>query len=89
MSLNVHDVVLHNSMLDLGASHNLMPKGVVESLGLDITRPYKYLYYFDSKMVKCLGLINDMIVSLSKLPSKLVVMDVVMANIPPKFGILF
>ena len=39
MSLNMHDMVLHNAMLDLGASHNLMPKGVVESLGLEITRP--------------------------------------------------
>ena len=32
MSLNLHDMVLHNAMLDSGASHNLMPKGVVESL---------------------------------------------------------
>ena len=40
MSLNVHDMVLHNAMLDLGASHNLMPKGVVESLVLEITRCY-------------------------------------------------
>ena len=31
--LNVHDMVVHNAMLDSGASHNLMPKGVVESLG--------------------------------------------------------
>ena len=33
MSLNVHDMVLHNAMLDSSASHNLMPKGVVENLG--------------------------------------------------------
>ena len=87
MSLNVHDMMLHNAMLDLGASHNLMPKGVVESLGLEITRPYKDLYSFDSKRVKCLGLIKDMVVSLNKFPSKIVVMDVVVADIPPKFGI--
>ena len=88
MILNVHDMVLHNAMLDSGGSHNLMPKGVVEILGLEITRPYKDLYSFDSKRVKCLGLIKDMVVSLNKLPSKVVVMDVVMADIPPKFGIL-
>ena len=29
LSLNVHDMVVHNAMLDSGASHNLMPKGVV------------------------------------------------------------
>ena len=88
MTLNVHDMVLHNDVLDSGASHNLMTKGVVESLGLEITRTYKDLYYFDSKRVKCMGFIKDMVVSLNKLPSKTVVMDVVVADIPPKFGIL-
>ena len=48
LSLNVHDMVVHNAMLDLGASHNMISKGVVESLGLEVTRPYKYLYSFDS-----------------------------------------
>ena len=71
MSLNIHDMVLHNAMLDSEASHNLMPKGVVESLGLEITRPYKDLYSFDSKNVKCLGLIKDMVVSLNKCRLKL------------------
>ena len=73
-------------MLDSGASHNLMPKGVVEILGLEVTRPYKDLYSFDSRRVKCLGLIKDMAVTLNKLPSKTIVMDVVVADIPPKFG---
>ena len=52
LSLNVHDMAVHKAMLDSGASHNLMPKGVVESLGLEVTRPYKYLYSFDSRRVK-------------------------------------
>ena len=42
ISLNIHDVTLHNAMLDSRASHNLMPKVIMEELGLDITRPYKY-----------------------------------------------
>ena len=88
LSLNVHDMVVHNAMLDSGASHNLIPKGVVESLGLEVTRPYKDLYSFDSRRVKCLGLIKDMVVTLNKLPSKTIIMDVVVADIPPKFGVL-
>ena len=55
---------------------------------MEITRPYKDLYSFDSKRVKCLGLIKDMVVSLNKIPSKVVVMDVIIVDIPPKFGIL-
>jgi hypothetical protein len=38
--------------------------------------------------VKCLGLIKDLVVSLSQIPAKNMVMDVVVAHIPPKFGML-
>ena len=79
-------MVLHNVMLDSGASHNLMPRVVVESLGLEITRPYKDLFSFDSKKVKCLGLIKDMVVNLAQIPAKSIIMDVVVAYIPPKFS---
>jgi len=75
-------------MFNSGASHNLMPKAIMECLGLDITRPYKDLYSFDSREVKCLGLIKDLVVSLHQIPEKNLVMDVVMANVPPKFRML-
>ena len=88
ISLTIHDMYLHNAMFDLGASHNLMPKKVMEFLGLDITRPYKDLYSFDSREVKCLGLIKDIVVSLHQIPEKNIVMDVVVADVPPKFGML-
>ena len=65
VSLNVHDMILHNAMLDSGASLNLMPRVVVESLGLQITRQYKDLFSFDSIKVKCFGLIKDLVVTLT------------------------
>jgi hypothetical protein len=74
--------------MDSIASHNVMPKVVMEELGLEITKPYQDLYSYDSKKVKCLGLIKDMVVSLAQLPMKSVVMDIVVADIPPKFGML-
>ena len=70
VSLNVHNKILHNVVHDSGASHNLMPKAVMESLGLEITRPYKDLYSFDSSRVKCLGLIKDPCVNLAQIPAK-------------------
>ena len=48
ISLTIHDMFLHNAMFDLGASHNLMPITIIEGLRLDITRPYKDLFSFDS-----------------------------------------
>jgi hypothetical protein len=50
-SLNIHDKVLHNCLMDSGASHNLMPKTIMEELGLEVTRAYHDLYSFDSMRV--------------------------------------
>ena len=80
--------MIHNCLLDSRASHNLMPKAVMEALGLSITKSYQDLYAFDSRVVKCLGVIKDMVVNLTQLPIKSVIMDVVVANIAPKFRIL-
>ena len=88
ISLNIHDKVLHNYLLDSGASHNLMPKYVMDEIGLSITKPYHDLFSFDSIKVKCLGLIKYLVVNLSQLPSKSIMMDIVVADIPPKFGLL-
>jgi len=74
-------------MFDSSASHNLMPKSVMEKLDLDITRPYKDLS-FDSSQVKCLGLIKDLCVSLVQYPDKTILMNIVVVDIPPKYGML-
>jgi hypothetical protein len=87
-SLNIHDKVLHNCLMDSGASHNLMPKSVMVELGLEITKNYHDLYSFDSRKVKCLGVIKDMVVTLFQFPMKSILMDIVVVDFPPKFGIL-
>ena len=88
VNMHIHNKILHNAMFDSGASHNLMPKSMMERLNLDITRPYKDLFSFDSSQVKCLGLIKDLCVSLVQYPNKTILMDVVVADIPPKYGML-
>jgi len=88
VSLIIHDKILHNFLLDTRANHNLMPKAVMEELGLDITIPCHDLFSFDSRKVKCLGLIKDLTITLTQLPMKSMVMDIVVADVPPKFGML-
>ena len=87
-SLTIHDKILHNCLLDTGASHNLMPKSIMEELGLDITTSYHDLFSFDSRKVKCLGLIKDLAITLTSLPVKSMMMDIVVADVPSKFGML-
>jgi hypothetical protein len=88
ISLNIHDKILQNCFLDSGASHNLMPKAVMDELGLDITKPYHDLFSFESRKFICLGLIKYLVINLAQLPMRNMVMDVVVADIPPKFGLL-
>jgi hypothetical protein len=86
--LIVHDHLLHNCMLDSGSSHNLMPKVIMEKLGLEVTRPYRDIYPFDSRKIKCLGMIKDLVVNLTQIPMKSILMDVVVVDILAKYGML-
>jgi len=88
ISVQIHNMFLHNTMLDFGASHNLMPKVIMDNLGLDIIRPYKDMYSFDSRKVKYIGLIKDLVISLHQISEKSILMDVVVAGIPVKVGVL-
>jgi hypothetical protein len=71
--------------LDSGASCLLMPK-VQEKWGLEVARPYKDLYSFDSKRVPYIGMIKDLVVTLALFPRKCVMMDVIVADVPPNYG---
>jgi hypothetical protein len=87
-SLNIHDKVLHNFLMDLGASHNIMPKILMEEIILEITKSYHDLYSFDSRKVNCLGVIKELVISLFQLPMKRVIMDILVADVPPKLGMI-
>lgn len=65
-----------------------MPKVVIDELGLEITKVYHDLYSFDSNRVKFSSVIKDLVVSLTQCPTKSVVMEIIMENIPPKVGML-
>jgi hypothetical protein len=85
-SLNIHDKVLHNFLMDSRASHNLMPKIVMEELGFKVTKDYHDLCSFDSRKKKILGFIKDLAMSLFQLPMKSVVIDIIVVDVPPKLG---
>jgi len=89
VTLNIHDKMLHNCMLDFRASHNLMLKIFMENLGLEITSPYHDLYSLNARKVKCYGLIKDMFVTLGQLSAKRIMMDVVVDNVLANYGMLF
>jgi len=88
ITLTLFNKLLHKCMLDSRASHNVIPEAIMDKLGLKITRPYGDLYSFDSRKVKCIGMIKDLVVNLAQIPTKIILMDVVVANIPLKYDML-
>jgi hypothetical protein len=75
-------------MLDFEASHNVMLKIIMDKLGIQIIRPYGNLYSFDLRRFKCMGMIKDLVVTLAQVLVKSILMDVVIADIPPKYDML-
>lgn len=80
--------MLHNYMLDIGATSNVMPLKIMEKLGLKISRPYKNLFGFDSKIVPTHGLIQGQRVESHSHLDISFLMDIVVVDIPITYGVL-
>ena len=52
----VDKILLHNCMLDLGASSNVMTRKVMEQLNLRVTRPYHNVCAMDAREVEVVGI---------------------------------
>ena len=65
-----------------------MPKKVMDELGVEITKKYHDIYTFNSKSVKCLGVIKYLVISLTQFPMKILVIEIVVADITSRFGML-
>jgi hypothetical protein len=58
MSIENHDVELHNFLVDTGATNNIMPLAVMEALGMSCTKYYETgesIYAIDSRQVPAYG----------------------------------
>jgi hypothetical protein len=88
ISLVVNDLLLHNCMLDSGASTNVMSLKVMNQLGLKITRPYRNVCGIDSKAIKVCGVIKDLKVHLAIYPEVSLSMDVIVIDVPDAWGML-
>jgi hypothetical protein len=88
LSLLVNNKVLHNCMLDSGASSNVMTKKVMEQLNLRISRPYHNICAMDSRTIEVHGLIKGLQVHLSAFPDIMFEMDIVVIDAPDAWGML-
>ena len=75
-------------MLDLGVSLSIMPLSIMKEMGLEITHPYGNVCGSDSTGVQAYGLIKSLKVDLFACPDLSIMMDVVVIDLPPVYGIL-
>ena len=68
LSLLVNDFILHNCLLDSGATSNVMTKKVMEQLNLRISRHYHNISVMDSRTIEVHGLIKGLQVHLAAFP---------------------
>jgi hypothetical protein len=88
VSLEINDQWLHNCMYDSGASSNIITKGIMQRLGLKVTRPYQNICAMDSREVETLGIIIDLPVKLAFHPDFAFKMDVLVIDVPDAWGML-
>jgi hypothetical protein len=82
----MNDFILHNCMLDSGASSNVMTKKVMEQLNLRISRPYHNICAMDSKTIQVHGLIKGLQVHLVAFLDIMVEMDIVVIDVSDAWG---
>lgn len=88
VSLVINDLILHDCMLDSGASTNATPLKVMHQLEMEITSPYKNVCGFDSKPIHVYGLIKDVKVSMVANKDIFVLMDIVVIDVFDAWGMV-
>jgi len=68
-------------MLDSGASTNVIPKTVMQQLGLKVTMPYWNICSMDMREVRFLGVVNNLAIRLSMYSNVSILIYVVFIDI--------
>ena len=75
-------------MYDLGASSNIITKGIMQRLGLKITRPYHNVYVMDYREIETRGIIIDLPVKLAFRLDFAFTTDVLVIDVQDAWGML-
>jgi hypothetical protein len=91
ISIENHDVALRNFLVDIGATNNIMPLGVMEELGMKCTKYYETgesIYVIDSRQVPAYGEIKDYYAWITTAPHIITVFNIIVVDLPPTYGVV-
>jgi hypothetical protein len=91
ISIEKRDVALHNCLVDIGTTNNIMPLMVMEALGMNCTKYYENgesIYAIDSRKVPAYGEIKDFYVGITVDPHIITVFNIIVVELPPAYGVV-
>jgi hypothetical protein len=89
ISIENHDVALHNCLVDIGVTNNIMPMEVMEALSMSFTKYYETgesIYAIDSRKVPTYGEIKYFYVWITTTPHIIIVFSIIVVDLPPAYG---
>jgi ribonuclease HI len=91
ISIENHDVALHNCLVDTGVTNNIMPLAVMEALGMSCTKYYETsesIYAIDSRKVPAYGEIKDFYAWITTTPHIITIFNIIVVDLPPAYGVV-
>lgn len=87
-TLFISNKFVRNWMIDLGASINIIPVGVMKRLGMWVDTTGGKFYAMDSRHVPVVGIMKDVEVKLAAHPQAAYTIDITIIDTTPHFGML-
>jgi hypothetical protein len=89
ISIENHDVALHNCLVDTSTTNNIMPLVVMEALGMNCTKYYEsgeIIYVIASRKVSSYGEIKYFYSWIMMTPHIVIVFNIIVVDLPPAYG---
>jgi hypothetical protein len=91
ISIENHDVALHNCLVDTSATNNIMPLAVMEVSSMICTKYYEIgesIYVVDSTKVPAYREINDFYAWITTTPHIITIFNIIVVDIPPTYRVV-
>jgi hypothetical protein len=91
ISIENHDVALHNCLVDMGMTNNIMPLVVMEALCMSCTKYYEIgesIYAIDSRKVPAYEEIKDFYAWITIAPHIITIFNIIVVHLPSAYGVV-
>ena len=88
LTFEVFNKNLHNCLVDLGASSNVIPLSICNKLNAVPLKSDKHVIQLDITQVKVMGELKDVMIRMATHPKFIQVIDIIVVDIPEAYGLL-